>query len=142
MKDDIKPSTIMLIAGGTVLFISTFLDWVDSGPFSQGGWSTEFNGLLGIIVGVIGVAVAGGTVATKFAGVSLPDEIIGFSHDQIHLALGFAAFLITFGLQFRDFSGIGILIGWIASAVIVAGAYLDIQAGGTDAAPAAPPSQF
>ncbi len=142
MKDDIKTSTIMLIAGGTVLLISTFLDWLDAGPFSQSGWSTDAFGLSGIFVAVIGVAVAGGTVATKFAGVSLPDEIIGFSRDQLHLALGFAAFLITFGLQFGNSSGIGVLIGWIASAVIVAGAYLDIQASGSDAAPAAPPSQF
>ncbi len=142
--NDIKPSTIMLIAGGAVLLISTFLDWLSfgSGNFSVGasGWNTETNGIQGILVAVIGLAIAGGVAARQFGGVSLPDRILGMDHNQLHLALGFAAFLITFGLQFRSGAAIGVLLGWVASAVIVAAAVMDMKAG--DSASAAPPTQF
>jgi len=132
----------MLLAGGAVLFISTFLDWLSVGPFSQSGWSTDAYGLTGIFVAIIGLAVAGGTAATTFANVSLPDEILGFTRDQVYCVLGLSAFLITFGLQFGNSTGIGILIGWLASAAVVAGAFIDMQASGSGSAPAAPPSQF
>ena len=96
-NSDIKPSTIMLIAGGAVLLISTFLDWysldVDTGGFDFGGsfdanaWDTDFFGLLGIFCAIIGLVIAGGVAAQQFGNVSMPDEIFGFSHDQIHLVL-------------------------------------------------------
>jgi len=142
MKQDIKPSTIMLIAGGAVLLISTFLTWFNFLGVSDSAWSTRGFGLTGIMVAVIGLIVAGGTIATTFANVTLPDDIIGFTREQIYCVLGFSAFLITFGLQFSDLSSTGILLGWIASAVIVAGAYIEMQDAGASAAPAAPPSQF
>lgn len=142
MKQDIKPSTIMLFAGGAVLFISTFLDWISAGPFSASGWSTDAYGLTGIFVAIIGLAVAGGTAATTFANVSLPDEFLGFTRDQVYCVLGLSAFLITFGLQFGNSSGIGVLIGWLASGAVIAGAFIDMQASGSGSAPAAPPSQF
>lgn len=146
MKEDIKPSAIMLIAGGVVMLISTFLSWfsVGSGSFSSSasGWSTESYGLTGIFVAIIGIIVAGGVIATTFAKVDLPNELLGFTRPQIYCMLGLAAFLITFGLQFGSATGIGILLGWIASGVVVAGAFMDIQAAGTGSAPAAPPSQF
>jgi len=147
MKQDIKPSTIMLIAGGAVLFISTFLAWfsIGSGSFgaSSSGWSTESYGLTGIFVAVIGLAIAIAAALTAFTEVEIPSDILGFTREQVYCMLGLAAFLITFGLQFGSATGIGILLGWIASAVVVAGAYIEMQASGAaGAAPAAPPSQF
>jgi len=142
MSQDIKPSTIMLIAGGAVMLLSTFLAWLDTGFGSLSGWSTDAYGLTGIFVALIGIIIAGGTAATTFANVSLPDDILGFTRDQIYCMLGLSAFLITFGLQFGSSTGIGILLGWIASAVVVAGAFMNIQAAGAGATPAAPPSQF
>lgn len=138
MDSDIKPSTIMLIAGGAVLFISTLLEWHEF--FELNGWDTDRYGLQGIVVAIIGIAVGGGVALTKFANVSMPERILGFDHDQLHLVLGFSAFLITFSLQFQDGASIGILLAWIASAVIVAGAYIDIQAGRDSSD--GPPTQF
>jgi len=138
MDSDIKPSTIMLIAGGAVLFISTFLEWHEFLEYN--GWDTDLYGLQGIVVAIIGLAVGAGVALTKFANVSMPEQFLGFNHDQLHLVLGFVAFLITFGLQFQDGASIGILLAWIASAVIVAGAYIDIQAAKVSGD--APPTQF
>jgi len=142
-NSDIKPSTSMLIAGGAVLFLSTLLDWASGNDFGfdgASGWDTDFFGLHGILVAVIGLAIGGGVALNQFGNVSMPDKILGFDHDQLHLALGLAAFCITFGYQFASGDkGIGILLGWLASAVIMAGAIMDLQGSKGDATP---PTQF
>lgn len=144
-NNDMKPSTIMLIAGGAVLLISTFLDWysVDTaiGDFSVNGWETDAFGLLGIFCALIGVVIGGGVAAQQFGNVSLPDRILGFDHNQLHLVLSFAAFLITFGLVFAGDTGIGLWLGVVASAVMTAGAFMDMSAEG-GAPSTTPPTQF
>lgn len=138
MENGIKPSAMMLIGGGALLFVSTLLDWRSSGPFGYNGWETEWHGLQGIFVAAIGVAVALGVALTTFGNVSLPDAFLSFTRNQVYLILSFAAFLMMFGLQFASSTDIGVILGWIAAAVMTAGAVMDEQsAGGT-----APPTQF
>ena len=138
MENGIKPSAIMLIAGGALLFVSTLLDWVGSGSFGFNGWETRAYGLQGIFVAAIGVIVALGVALTTFGNVSLPDALLSFTRNQVYLILSFAAFLIMFGLQFASNSDIGVILGWIAAAVMTAGAFMEEQstAGG------ASPTQF
>ncbi|MEM9466542.1 MAG: hypothetical protein AAGA90_14300 [Actinomycetota bacterium] len=131
--DNLKTTQIMAMIGGAVLLLSTFLDW--RGPFN--GWETDFFGLQGIFVALIGLAVGGGVAAQAFGGVTLPDRILGLNHDQLHLTLGFAAFLITFGQQFGDSPEIGVLLGWVSAAVIIASAIMNMRE-----EPSAPPTQF
>ena len=137
--NNVKPSTIMLIAGGAVLFISTFLDWISDGSFSVNGWETDFFGFHGIFVAVIGLVIGVSVALTQFTEVSMPDKIVGMGHDQLHLALGFAAFLITFGYILVDDVAIGLHLGWISAAVIVAASIMDILA---DSGEATAPTQF
>jgi len=142
-NSDLKPSTIMLIAGGAVMLLSTFLDWVSfgSGDFKIGanGWETDGFGLQGIFVAIIGLAIGGVVAARQFGNVSMPDRILGFDHDQLHLALGLSAFLIAFGLQFREGAAIGVLLAWASAAVIMAAAIMDMKAASGDTTP---PTQF
>ena len=138
-NSDIKPSTIMLIAGGAVMLLGTFLDWVSVGSFGENGWSTDFFGFHGIFVAVIGALIGGGVAAQQFGNVSLPDRILGFDHNQLHFALGLVAFGITFGYITQDNIGIGLHLGWISAAVIIAAAIMDMRAGAGDATP---PTQF
>ncbi|MEM9519585.1 MAG: hypothetical protein AAGA37_09715 [Actinomycetota bacterium] len=135
--DNLKTTQIMALIGGAVLFLATFLPWFDTPLGSTNAWETEFFGLKGLFVAVIGLAIAGGIGAQAFGGVTLPERIVGLEHPQIHLTLGFGAFLITFGQQFASNPGVGVLLGWIASAVIVASSMMDMRA-----APASPPTQF
>lgn len=139
MENDIKPSTIMLIAGGAVMFISTFLDWFSSGNFGVNGWETDIFGFQGVFVAIIGLVVAGGVALTTFADVSLPDRVLGFTRTQIYVSLAEAAFLITFGLMFAGDTGVGLFLGWIAAAVVVAGGIMEMQA---ESGGSAPPTQF
>ena len=110
------------------------------GDFGANAWDTDFFGLLGIFCAIIGLIIAGGVAAQQFGNVSMPDEIFGFSHDQIHLVLGEIALIITLGLIFRGDVGIGLILALIASAVIVAGAIMDLRAG--DGGGVSPPQQF
>ena len=136
MNNQLKPSTIMLLAGGAVLAISTFLDWAGAGSFGFNGWETDAYGLQGIFVFLIGAAVAGSVAAKTFGNVQLPPRIVGFTLNQLYLALGLAAFLITFGLQIAQNSKFGVTLGWIAAAVVVAGAFMESK---NDAMPSSRP---
>ncbi|NIR41760.1 MAG: hypothetical protein GWN79_27640 [Actinobacteria bacterium] len=141
--ENVKPSSWMLMGGGLVLLISTFLDWVSVSAggfdFGENAWDTDFFGLLGIICALIGLLVGGGVAAQTFGKVNMPDRVLGFTHDQIHLILGCEAFVITFGLVFRGDVGIGLWLGLVSAVVITAGAYMDLKA---DAPESAAPTQF
>lgn len=153
-NSDIKPSTIMLIAGGAVLAISTFLDWAEFGfsidfddilgsgspDLGVSGWENDAWGLFGIFVFLIGVAVAGGVAAQQFAGVKLPDKILSFDHNQLHFMLGMIAFVPLFGFFLGGPSEIGVLLGFLAAAVIVAASVMDMRSG--DAGDGGAPTQF
>lgn len=149
-NSDIKPSTIMLIAGGAVLAISTFLEWgegiFEGMSFSDledpgySGWTTDAVGIFGILVFLIGVAVAGGVAAQQFGNVSMPDKILGFDHNQLHFMLGAIAFVPLFGYFLGGPSGIGSLLGFLAAAVIIAASIMDMRS--ADAPGGGAPTQF
>ncbi len=131
----------MMLGGGALLFISSFLNWFKLGPFSQSGLDTDITGLQGIVILLIGAGVAAVAAIRAFASdsVKLPEAIVGLTLNQVILILGFAAFLMMFGLQFADNTSIGVVLGWIAAAVIVAGAVMEDR---SPAAGSAPPTQF
>lgn len=140
--DNIKPSQMLHIGGGVLIALSTFLNWwsVGDGDFSasSNAWSTESYGLLGIILFAIGVVLAGGGIMTATGNdEQLPDQLLGLSRDQLHLALGFAAFVPTFSFQFADAAAIGVTLGWLGAAGVIASAMMEMKQDG----PAAP-TQF
>lgn len=129
--NDVRPGSWLLLGGGGLLVISTFLDWFSAGPFSENGLNTDLNGFQGIFVLLIGVVLAALGAAKAFGSgsVSIPDSIGPIATDTLVLGLGLAAFLITFGLQFRDSAAIGITLGWIAAAAGTVGAFMESSAG-------------
>ncbi|MCP3935267.1 MAG: hypothetical protein GY708_07835 [Actinomycetia bacterium] len=121
---NLKPSAITMMAGGVLLFVSTFIDWVGGGPYGANGLETDAFGLLGIIVLLVGLAVAGLTAATTFGNVKLPEDIMGFTMDQVVMELGIIAFVPTFALQFASNSKFGLTLAWLSAAAIVVGSVL------------------
>lgn len=140
--NDLKPGPLVALGGAVVLIISTFLPWIDVFGFTENGLSSDFFGLIGVIVLIIGIGVGVLSALTAFAPqVNVPDDsLLGFTASQRILVLGVTSFLITFGLQFRSSTGVGILIGWIGAAIIVVGAVMQSRETASPPAPGAPPA--
>jgi len=119
--DKLRPGAIALIAGGAVLFISTWLKW---GGDSAGA-SLDARGLQGLFCLLIGAGIVLAVVVENFGNQSISVNIAGFDKNDLMLTLGITAFLITFGLQFAEGSKAGVFIGWIGAAAIVVGAYME-----------------
>jgi hypothetical protein len=121
-----SPGEITIMASGAVAFIFSFFDFYDYGGFGGGGASAWSSGLFPVAtLMVIFVTVMAAQVAlTRFANVSMPDRVAGFTWNQVHLVLGFfaALYAVAFLLLSKggnDF-GIGywfILIGSIGALV-------------------------
>ena len=128
--DNLKPSQMMHIGGGVLIVLSTFLNWwsFGDGDFSASAnaWSTDSYGIMGILLFAIGVVLAGGGImAATGNDENMPDEVLGLSRNQLHLALGFAAFVPTFGFQFAREAAIGITLGWIGAVLVIASAIME-----------------
>jgi len=125
MDNDIKPSTLLLVGGGIALFVSTFLDWTSGASIN--GWSTENFGTMGIVLAAISLGLTISVISTTFGELTAPESILGFSQDQLNLVLGLIPFFMLFPVEFIDNTGTGILIGWLASVAIIAGAWIDLN---------------
>jgi hypothetical protein len=138
---NLKPSQIVILASGAVLFLFSFLDFVGD----DNGWSdfglTTFPALFGLIA-------AGAVAAAAFGNVKLPEPILTFSFNQILLVLGLTAFLILFGLVIavEGDKGIGLYFSLLGSIGLLAGTameQLDPSARPVGSAgPSTPPSPF
>jgi hypothetical protein len=138
-NSDIKPSTIMLIGGGAVLLLGTFLDWVSVGSFGANAWDTDFFGLLGIVAALIGLVIGGGVAARQFGNMSMPTPPLGFTHAQLHIVLSVFAVIITIGFVIRGDVGIGLWLSTLAAIAMVVGSIMEAKESVGDAAP---PTQF
>ncbi len=132
--NNLRPGAIALLAGGILLFISTFLDW----RTNTSGLDTDISGLQGLFCLIIGGGIVALVGLTSFGNVNLPDKVLGFTWNQVYLADGVAAFLITFSLQFADFTEFGLVLAWIGAAAIIVGAVLEERAGPTVNTPPTP----
>ena len=93
MNTKLSPANIVILAAGSVMLIGSFLDFYTyRREASSNAWSGgDGFGIFGIatVVVLCGVVMAGQVGIASFAGgVSLPDQVLGLSWDQIHLALG------------------------------------------------------
>lgn len=128
--DTSQPGPLIMLAGGAVMIVASFLNWFPDTI----GLSTDFSGLLGIIVLLTGIAVVAVTAIGLFApDTKLPDDIAGLLDlDQLLLVLAFSAFLWLFAFQFTDGTEIGITLGWIGAGVASAGGVVSAMANATE----------
>jgi hypothetical protein len=131
----LAPANIVILAAGVVMLVGSFLSFYtyssSGGTASFNAWSGAFGfGIFGIatVAVLCGVVMAAQVGVTTFAnGVRVPDQVLGLSWDQVHLALGFQAALtmlaflarskgtLSFGLGFwfMLLAGIALLVGAI-----------------------------
>ena len=139
MNTNPRPSVWMLLAGGAVLFLGTFLDWFGSGGFGFNAWETEYFGFLGIFVALMGLATAVGVGLSTFGGQKLPANVLGFTINQIYLMFGFTCSVVTLGFVFAGEVKFGLILALLGSAAMLVGAFMENQAA---AKPSAPPTAF
>lgn len=137
----LRPGVIAMLAGGAVLFISTFLSWVDFFGFTANVYEGDFFGFSGILLLLLSIAIIAVTAIGAFAPqVKLPDEVLGFTMNQLMLTAGFAAFVFGFSTMFRQGSAFGSILAWLAAAAVVVGAVLEEKA--APSAGSEPPRTF
>ena len=119
-----------------LIAIGTFLDWAGAFGGSVNGLDTDLNGLFGFIALLIGIglAVVGGIKAFS-PSTSLPDNIAGFTLDQISFTEALAVFIFAFSLVFESGTKIGLHLTWIGAAVAIAGSVLSLLRSPASAGP-------
>ena len=128
--DTSNPGPLLLLGGGVLIVLGTILDW---GP-STSGMNTDFNGLFGIIALLIGIGLAAiGAIRAFSPSTSLPDNIGGFSLDQLGFAESLAVFLFSFSLITEDGAKIGLHLTWIGGAIAIAGTVLSMRSASSSA---------
>ena len=129
--DTSKPGPLLMMGGGALMVIASFLDW----RLGNSGLSTDSFGLLGIFTLLFGIAIVGVAATRTFApGVNLPSHILGFSLDKLCVMLAFTVFLWTFGVISGEVIDAGIHLTWIGAAVATVGGILSMR---SNAAPTA-----
>ena len=139
MTKKLAPADIVIVAGGAVMLIGSFLPFYSNHALSYSAWSgADGFGLFGIVtVAVVCGAVMAGQVAiSEFAtGVSLPRDVLGLSWDQVHLALGFQAAILMLAFLARNSAGASRGIGFwfmlLAAIALPAGAVMRTTGVGT-----------
>src|SRR5215210_1563406 len=61
---------------------------------------------------LFGIAMAAHVAVTTFASVDLPDRVLGFTWNQIHLILGFQATIMMLAYLIRDKGGLDLGVGF------------------------------
>jgi hypothetical protein len=139
----LSPANIVILAGGVVMLIGSFLDFYTISGF--GGGTASFNawsggsgfGIFGIatVVVLCGIVMAAQVGLTSFASnVSVPDKVLGLSWDQVHLALGFQAALMMIAFLIRSKGplsfGIGFWFMLLAGIALLVGAVMRVTGAG------------
>jgi hypothetical protein len=92
------PGEITIMAAGVVMIIFSFLHFAgDRSAWGSGLFPIAT--LLPLYGLVMGLQIA----LTKFASLNLPQTVIGFTWEQVHLALGAMAALMALGWLVTDY---------------------------------------
>jgi hypothetical protein len=110
-------SELIIMIAGAVMLVASFLDF----RFSSSTWGLG-NFPVATLLPLYGVIMAAQIALTKFANVKLPDQVVGLTWEQVHLALGLLAGLMAIGWLLTDVGDkqIGLwleMLGGIALAV-------------------------
>jgi hypothetical protein len=128
---------------GVLMFIWGFLPWYSDAGGSANAWSTEtIPGLLltATWVPILSLAIVV-FIAIKVFGNGFPDTVLGFTWAQLAIVVGFIDVLISLGFLVANRSlgslgsldlGPGLILSFITSLVLLAGAVLDHLGTGAD----------
>jgi len=96
------PAEITIMAAGAVMLVFSFLHFAGSGSAGRSTWQSPFFPIATLLP-LYGLVMALQIALTKFASVKLPDSVLGFTWEQVHLALGAMAALMAIGWLLTDY---------------------------------------
>jgi len=114
-------SELIIMIAGAVLLVASFLKFAQIDVKSGSAWG-KFLFPIATLLPVYGVIMAAQIALTKFASVKLPEAVVGFTWEQVHLVLGLLAGFMAVGWLITDIHGKGVgywleVLGGIALAV-------------------------
>jgi predicted MFS family arabinose efflux permease len=115
------PGEITIMAAGAVMLIFSFLHFAGD-TSAWGSHLFPIATLLPLYGLVMGLQIA----LTKFASVKLPTTVLGFTWEQVHLALGTMAGLMAIGWLLTDYGDkqIGMWFEILGGIALVVGAVM------------------
>jgi len=115
------PGEITIMAAGAVMILFSFTSFAGSSNAWQRGLFPIAT-LLPLYGLVMGLQIA----LTKFASLKLPHSVLGFTWEQVHLALGVMAALMAFGWMVTDYGDkkVGTWFEILGGIALVVGAVL------------------
>lgn len=122
MEKKLTPGEIVLLAAGVVALIASFLPWVDVGGFTASSWDGDLFFPVSTFVPLSAVVAAALYAVRKFTSAGLPENVLGFSLDQVITAFAFFGALLALGwvIAIED-AGIGFWLSVLATFAAVAG---------------------
>jgi hypothetical protein len=115
------PAEITIMAAGAVMLIFSFLHFLlDTSAWGSGLFP------IATLLPLYGVVMALQIALTKFGGVTLPESVLGFTWEQVHLALGSMAGLMALGWLLTDLGDkqIGMWFEILGAIALVVGAVM------------------
>jgi hypothetical protein len=111
------PGEIVIMAAGAVMLVFSFFNFASD----TSAWGSGIFPVATLLV-LYGVVMATQIALTRFSGANLPKALLGFTWEQVHLALGIMAGLMALGFVSTDITNkqIGLwmeVLGGLALAV-------------------------
>ena len=123
MDGKAQPTTseLIIMIAGAVMLVASFLKFAQVDVNSASAWG-QYLFPIATLLPLYGVIMAAEIALTKFSTVKLPEKLVGFTWEQVHLVLGLLAGLMAIGWLITDIRGKGIgywleVLGGIALAV-------------------------
>ena len=123
MDGKTQPTTseLIIMIAGAVMLVASFLDFrVNTSTWGSGNFP------IATLLPLYGVIMAAQIALAKFANVSLPDQVAGFTWEQVHLALGLLAGLMAVGWLLTDVGDkqIGLWLEMLGGVALAVGAVM------------------
>jgi predicted MFS family arabinose efflux permease len=90
-------SELIIMIAGAVMLVASFLHFAGD----RSAWGSG-NLPIATLLPLYGVVMAAQIALTKYAGVKLPEQVAGFTWEQVHLVLGIFAGVMAVGWMLTD----------------------------------------
>jgi hypothetical protein len=93
------PGEIVIMAAGAVMLVFSFFNFAsDTSSWGSGIFPVA------TLLALYGLIMAAQIALTRFGGAKMPNRLLGFTWEQVHLALGLMAGLMALGFLLTDIS--------------------------------------